>query len=409
MRYDQTTLPNGLEIVGEYNPEALTMATGFFCRTRARDETAAENGVSHFLEHMMFKGTETLDYDAINKTFDRLGARYNAFTSEENTVYFGQVLPEFQGDLLALLAQMMRPALRDADFEMERNVILEEIAMYADQPLWVAHDHCRRLHFGSHPLGALVLGTTDSIKALARDQMADYCARRYAADNLTLAFSGRYDWEAGVAAAQALCGAWQPSGADRALAGVNSGRGVDARRDERFNQVHCYLMAPGVPAQSDDRLAAAVAAAAIGSGEASRLHWALVDPGIAEAASLGHDEEDHCGTYSGVLICSPGNAQRALDLYRGELERAQTEGLREDEVTRAVRRFGSGAVFQAESPLHRLVNVGFDWVYRRRVTPLSEFVSRLRAIRAEDCNRVLAQRPFDRLAVACIGPLDALG
>ncbi len=96
MRHDFRQLDNGLELVGEHNPEALSLAAGFFCRTGARDESEPESGVSHFLEHMMFKGTETFDYDHINKTFDRIGAQYNAFTSEENTVYYGQVLPEFQ-------------------------------------------------------------------------------------------------------------------------------------------------------------------------------------------------------------------------------------------------------------------------------------------------------------------------
>ncbi|MBI5835605.1 MAG: insulinase family protein [Armatimonadetes bacterium] len=405
MRYDRTTLANGLDIVGEYNEEALSMACGFFCRTGARDETAAESGVSHFLEHMMFKGTDRLSYDDINKTFDAIGARYNAFTSEENTVYYGQVLPEYQERLLGLLSEMMRPALRGSDFDMEKNVILEEIAMYADQPLCVAADHCRELHYGGHGLGQRVLGTNESIKALTRDQMADYFDRRYASDNLTLAFSGRYDWDAAVAQVAKACGGWSPSGAARNLASVVAGVGATTLRYDRFQQVNVYLMAPGLAAQDDRRLTASIAAAAIGSGDASRLHWALVDPGLAESAGLYHDEEDQNGTFSGVLVCQPEGVERAVEVYKAELERAQRDGLTADEVKRAQRRFGSAAVFQAESPLSRLVSVGMDWVYRGRITAIDEWLERLRAVTVDDCNALLAERPFDKLAMVSVGPV----
>lgn len=408
MRYDHLRLDNGLELVGEYSPDALSMAGGFFCRTGARDETPAESGVSHFLEHMMFKGTETLDYDAINKTFDRLGAQYNAFTSEENTVYYGQVLPEFQGELLALLAQMMRPALRGGDFDMEKKVILEEIAMYDDRPLWVAHDHCRRLHYGTHALGNSVLGTAASIGDLRCEQMLDYFGRRYAADNLTFAISGRYDWSAAVDTVSRFAAAWQPSSATRQLGTPDFGSGVQTIRNDRFKQCNVYLMTPGVSAQDPARKVAAVAASAIGVGQASRLHWALVHPGLAEEAGLGHDEEDQAGSYAGLIVCEPERAQQCLDIYRQELAKVQSEGLDADEVKRAVRRWLTGVVLQCESPLSRLVQVGFDWVYRGEVTPLEDLVAELEQLSAEACNELLARRPFDQLTAVCVGPIDSL-
>ncbi|NUQ01571.1 MAG: insulinase family protein, partial [Armatimonadetes bacterium] len=234
MRYDHLRLENGLELVGEYSPDALSMAAGFFCRTGSRDETGPESGVSHFLEHMMFKGTETLDYDAINKTFDRIGAQYNAFTSEENTVYYGQVLPEFQGELVSLLSQMMRPALRTSDFEMEKKVILEEIAMYDDKPLWVAHDRCRQLHYGGHPLAQSVLGTAESIGALERDQMHDYFGRRYAPDNLTFVLAGKYDWDEAVKQVSERAGSWTPSRPHRALETPAPRGGVELIQADRW-------------------------------------------------------------------------------------------------------------------------------------------------------------------------------
>lgn len=408
MRYDQATLPNGLELVGEYRPDALSCAVGFFCRTGSRDEVAAESGVSHFLEHMMFKGTETLSYDDINRIFDEMGARSNAFTNEENTVYFGQVLPEHQPRLTELLARMMRPALRAADFDMEKKVILEEIAMYDDMPHWVAYDRCRELHYGDHALRNSVLGTSASITELSREQMADYFARRYASDNLTVAAAGHYDWDALVAQIETLCGGWQPAGAGRELPPAEPGARLAVYPSERHAQAHIVVMAPGIAAQDERRWAAAVLASVIGLGTASRLHWALVDPGIAEQASLSHDAEDQAGAYGGNLVCEPERAQQALDLYRGVLAEVQDAGVTADEVARAVRRFASGFTLGAESPLGRLINVGSDWVYRRRVTPLDEAIAALRAVTVDDCRALLAERPFDHLSVACVGPLTEL-
>ena len=202
MRYDHHTLANGLAIVGEYNEAAQSVAIGFFTRTGSRDETPEISGVSHFLEHMMFKGSERRSAEQVDREFDEMGARYNAFTSEENTVYYGNVLPQFQERLLDLLSDMMRPALRDEDFDMEKNVILEEIAMYQDRPQFLVADALRETYYRDHPLGFSILGSSESIKNLSREQMQEYFSRRYAANNLTLVLTGNYDWDVAKAQAQ---------------------------------------------------------------------------------------------------------------------------------------------------------------------------------------------------------------
>mgnify|MGYP000890769844 FL=1 len=150
MEFKQTQLENGLTILGEIKDSARSMAMGFFVRSGSRDETAEVAGVSHFLEHMMFKGTQRRTTLEVNLEFDQMGAKYNAFTSEENTVYYAAVLPEYQGRVLALWADLMRPALREEDFNTEKGVICEEIAMYKDMPHFEVMDRCRKLHFGEH-------------------------------------------------------------------------------------------------------------------------------------------------------------------------------------------------------------------------------------------------------------------
>src|SRR5215831_17985037 len=178
MPFHKHTLSNGLQIIGESHPAALSTAVGFFVRTGSRDEVPEISGVSHFLEHMVFKGTPRRTALDVNRDFDRIGANYNAFTSEENTVFYAAVLPEYLPPAVDILADILRPSLRGDDFDMEKNVIIEEIGMYEDQPNWSAYDHAKKHYFADHPLGNSILGTPASITALTRDQMVGYHARR---------------------------------------------------------------------------------------------------------------------------------------------------------------------------------------------------------------------------------------
>src|SRR6266516_1420434 len=147
MTFHQHTLPNGLQLIGETSPSAKSVAVGFFVRTGARDEAPDESGVTHFLEHMVFKGTPRRTALDVNRDFDRIGARYNAFTSEENTVLYAAILPEYMPQAVDILADIRRPSLRGDDFDMEKNVIIEEIGMYEAQPMWSAYDHAKRVYF----------------------------------------------------------------------------------------------------------------------------------------------------------------------------------------------------------------------------------------------------------------------
>src|SRR6201981_925562 len=190
MSFHEHVLPNGLQIIGETNPAVHSAALGFFVRTGSRDETPEVSGVTHFLEHMVFKGTPRRSALDVNSDFDRIGAHYNAFTSEENTVFYAAILPEYMPEAVDILPDILRPSLRKDDFEMEKNVIIEEIGMYEDQPNWSAYDHAKRIYFAEHALGNSILGTPDSIRALKRDQMHAYFERRYVAPNITVAVAG---------------------------------------------------------------------------------------------------------------------------------------------------------------------------------------------------------------------------
>ena len=408
MQHHFHQLPNGLAIVGEHHDDARSMAAGFFVKTGARDETPEVSGVSHFLEHMMFKGSETRTPDDVNHEFDEMGARNNAFTSEEETVYYGAVLPRFQDRILDLLADMMRPALRQRDFDMEKNVILEEIAMYEDRPQFACFDLLRATYFGDHPLGASVLGSTDSIKALTRDQMHEYFSRRYAANNLTLALTGNYNWDEAVSQAEKLCGNWNVADAPRAMPEFAPTAKTLVKRNDKFNRAHIAVMAPGFSSQDARRYAASVAGEVVGAGESSRLYWSLVHPGIAEAAQIGHDANDGAGAFYGYLLVSPERASEALSIFRREIEKASREGLSVEEVERAKRRIASAMVLGAETPMGRLRPVGFDWMIRREQKSPQQSLEMLLAVTPEEVNAVLRDNPFDLATTVATGPLDSL-
>src|SRR5436189_4974876 len=186
LKFHYKQLANGLDIVGEENPDSYSFAAGLFVKTGSRDEDPGINGVSHFLEHMMFKGSEKYSWEDVNRIFDELGARYNAFTSQEMTAYYANVIPEFTEKAIEHLAHLLRPAIRNSDFDTEKKVILEEIAMYLDDPGHRLYDKLMEAHFANHPLALSVLGSPESIQKLSRDQMEQYLRGRYGPRNMML-------------------------------------------------------------------------------------------------------------------------------------------------------------------------------------------------------------------------------
>ncbi len=405
MRYDQHVLPNGLTIVGEYNEDAQSMAVGFFTRTGSRDETPEISGVSHFLEHMMFKGSERRSAEEVDLEFDAMGARYNAFTSEENTVYYGAVLPEFQERLIDLLTDMLRPSLRQDDFDTEKKVILEEIAMYKDRPQFTVYVFARETYHHGHPLGNSVLGSTESITALERDQMLAYFRRRYAPNNMVVVLTGKYDWDAAVKQIEQTCGGWEQGDASRTITQPDALELERMQPDSKRDRVYLAAVAPAPSAQDATRYAAEVLAEALGGGEGSRLYWALVHPGLADSANMDYSGEDGAGAFYVYASCDPERTTEVIDLIRATLATAQNDGLSDDQIARARRKLASALVLRAETPMGRLVTVGFDYVYRKRIEPLNESVDRLLAVTNEDVAALLHERAFEKLTLVGYGPL----
>lgn len=408
MKFLHTTLPNGLNVVGEQNPAARSMAVGYFVRTGARDETAEVSGVSHFLEHMLFKGTGRRSADDVNREFDEIGAQYNAFTSEENTVYYGAVLPEYQTRVLDLLTDMMRPALRTDDFTMEKNVILEEIALYRDRPQFTVLDEARATYFRNHPLGQSVLGTPETITALSDEQMRAYWGRRYSPNNMNLVLTGNFDWDAALHQVGRLSREWQRSETPRELPAAAATPGVRVIRNDKFNRAHLAFVTPGYSAQAPLRHAADVLADIVGSGEGSRMYWSLVDPGMVDSARWYHDEMDGEGAFFAYVSCDPERAQEIINRTRDIFRTVRREGVTEDEIARTKRKIASALVIGGETPYGRLLHVGFDWQYRGEYEPIDRSVDLLLAVSSDQIRQVLAERAIDEPTIVALGPLEEL-
>ncbi|MCH8216406.1 MAG: insulinase family protein [Planctomycetes bacterium] len=389
MEFQQEKLENGLQIIGEVNPAAKSAAVGFFVKTGSRDETSAVSGVSHFLEHMLFKGTDRRTAMEVNAAFDDTGAQFNAFTSEENTVYYASVLPEYLDEVTSLWSDLMRPALRDDDFDMEKNVIKEEIAMYKDMPSFDVMDRCRTLFFGEHPCGNSVLGTAQSIDDLSSAQMREYFARRYAPNNIVVAFAGHFDWERMVSLTQDRCRQWDPHDLARETSHF-AGRVDHARLGQAgLAREHLCLMSEGVSYQDPQHYAAMLLSSIVGDSAGSRYFWELVDKAVAEAASMSLDGMDGTGSMVSYVRCSPERATEVLDVLQSIFETLARAGVTKEELRMAKNKTLSALVIKNELPMGRLIDLGFNWTYLQEYRQVEKDVTEIKSVTVEDVNKMI--------------------
>jgi predicted Zn-dependent peptidase len=409
MPFHQHTLANGLTILGESSPSARSAALGFFVRTGSRDETPEVSGVTHFLEHMVFKGTPRRTALEVNLDFDRIGADYNAFTSEENTVFHAAVLPEYLPKAVDVLADILRPSLRVEDFDMEKKVIIEEIGMYEDQPSFCAYDNAKRVFFGEHKLGNSILGTVGSITALERDQMHAYFQRRYVPSNILVAVAGHFDWPAFVEVVARHCGDWQPGPVGRE--GVREARGTGRTEmmvKPKVTQEHVILVAAGPSADSPLRYAADMLAMAVGDDSGSRLYWELVDPGLADSAEQSFHEYEGTGSFYTSFSGEPERAHENLEVIRQVLTDVSRNGITEEELNQARSKMLSRLVRGSERPKGRMMALGMNWTYQQEYRSVDDELKRYEAVTLASVRSVLDTYPLDRVTILALGPLADL-
>lgn len=409
MEFKKKVLDNGLTIIGEVNESALSAAVGFFCKTGSRDETAEISGVSHFLEHMMFKGTSKMSPLEVNEAFDHLGAKFNAFTSEENTVYYAAVLPEYLHECSSLWAQLMRPSLRDEDFNIEKNVIKEEIAMYKDLPQFDVMDQCRKLHFKDHPCANSVLGTNESIDALTADQMREYFSHRYAPNNMIVACCGNFDFDELCTLVDSSCGNWTPADAPREISTYQGSLKKERKAKKSLVCEHICLLSEAVSMQDPRRYAGSLLSMIIGDQTGSRFFWALVDNALAEVAAMHYETMDGAGCIYSYFRCNPKNAEKVLSIAEDIFVELKKDGVTEDELQKAKNKVLSAITIKSEQPMGRLTNLGLNWVYSQKYRSVSDDVEAIKAVTVQDVNELVKAYPLSKFTNFTLGPKLQVG
>ena len=404
MQFHHATLDNGLQVIAELNDQAHSVASGFFVKTGSRDESKEVAGVSHFLEHMIFKGTPRRDALAVNRDFDRVGAKHNAQTSEEDTFYHVTCLPEYLPQAFDVLSDILRPTLAETDFDTEKLVIIEEIRMYLDNPMSVAYEAAKEAHFGTHPLGQSILGTVESITALKVDQMREYFARRYSPSNIVLAFAGKTDWDQVVGLARERCGSWQGGETSRqAVPPRGSGSFHTILRAEDQQQT-VIGVADAPPLESGDRYAAQLLATVLGDHTGSRLYWTLIDPGHADGVEVSYQDYNQAGAFFTFLSCEPGETQANLGRIAEVYNEVMAGGVTDEELTQAKNKVLARSVLRSERPMGRLASLGFHWTYRREYLSVAQELEAFSRVTADDLRRVLDRWRLLPMTIGSVGP-----
>jgi predicted Zn-dependent peptidase len=320
----------------------------------------------------------------VNTAFDRTGASFNAGTGWENTSYYASVLPEYLGQIAELWSELMRPALRKEDFDIEKNVIKEEIAMYMDMPAFDVMDRCQSLYFSDHPCGNSILGTEESIDNLTVEQMRNYFVSRYAPNNMTLVVVGNFDWQQICSIARAMCSPWQSGSAGRKISDF---RGTEKKgRLEKANLLHEHicLMSPACSANSPQKFAASLLSTIVGDHVGSRFYWELVDNALAESASMQFGPMDGTGVFYSCLSCSPEQKTRVMATVNKIFRSLIEKGVTEEEMQTAKNKTLSELVIQNELPKGRLVSVGSNWIYCGEYRTVEDDIRAIKAVTTDE-------------------------
>ena len=401
-----TTLESGVRVASETLPSVRSVAVGLWVRVGSRDEAPDQAGISHFLEHMLFKGTRELNAEQIAQVFDGFGADVNAATSKEATVLHAHFLDEHLEEAFRVMSDMFLRSTY-ADLESEREVVLEEIAMYEDEPQDKVHDVLSAAVFGDHPLGRPVIGRGEVIGALTSSDVSSYHDHRYRPQSIVVAAAGNAEH----ARIEELTRRWMDVGQN----GVspNGQRGAAPRevvpriafQSKETEQYHISLGGPGIPRNDDRRFALAILDGILGGSTSSRLFQEIREKrGLAYAIyswSSQYTDSGQVGVYVGTR---EDNVAKALEVIGTELERICAEPVGDDELRRAREHVKGRLALSMESTGSRMNRLGRSLLMDTPLLTLDETIERLDAVDAEQLE-ALAQElyPATNLSAAAIG------
>jgi predicted Zn-dependent peptidase len=406
IQFHHAVLENGLEVVAELNDHVHSIAAGFFVKVGSRDESVNDEGVANATQMMAFRGTARRDSSAINRDFDRAGAKHNAETSEEHTFYHATCLPEYLPKVFDVLAEILQPSLSAAGLEIERKVLLNYITTCSEDRMHIAYEQAKAVHFGPGSLGRSILGSTEAVTNLKIDQLRNFHIAHYGPQNIVLAFAGKGNWGELVTLAQSHCGHWHGGTVTRRTDLPTGSRGLKfiSRPDHEDQTIVAVADAP--PLESSHRYAARLLADIIGAPSASRLFREVVDIGLADGAELSYQSYDRAGAYFTFLACPPESSQQSIDRIMNIYSQAIAGGVSEGELNAVKNRVGTVATLRGERPMGRLLSIGSDWMYRRRYFSLASELARFSAVTVDDIRQLLAQWPLLPQTIICVGPAN---
>jgi predicted Zn-dependent peptidase len=411
--FERTELPSGLRILTERMPAVRSVALGIWTGVGSRDEAPRLSGASHFLEHLLFKGTRRRSARDIAELMDAVGGEANAFTSKEYTCFYARTLDRDLGLAVDILVDMLRfSKLAGEDVEAERTVILEEIGMHNDAPDDVVHDVFAEVLFGGHPLGRSVLGTAESIGAMSRDSVARYWRRHYVPGNLVVAVAGNCSHaEVVELVTTAFEGAeGVPLGPPPGRREPRAHRGLQVRR-KPTEQAHVVLGTRGLSRSDPRRFALGVLNIAFGGGMSSRLFQEVREKrGLVYSIYSYATQYSETGSFSVYAGTAPKRIHEVLAIVREELDRVIADGLTEEELERGKGHLKGSLVLGLEETSGRMTRLGKSEITSGEILSMDDIVRRVDDVTDEDvravAKEVLGSGPR---ALALIGPFDADG
>ena len=411
-RVRRTVLPSGLRIVTEQMAGTRSASVGVWVNVGSRDETPALHGCSHFLEHLLFKGTPERSAMEISVALDAVGGEFNAFTSKEYTVFHARVLDEDLGTAVDVLGDMVTAStITEPDVEAERDVILDEIAMHDDDPDDVVHNLFARQAWGDSPLGRPIAGTEASITAMTRAQIHRFYRRHYRPENMVVAVAGSLDHTAVVrqvrtsfARAGFLDGDAAPVPPDQSehARRVQAGETRTVRPQEQVNLV---LGVRGLTRTDPRRYALGVLNTALGGGTSSRMFQEVREHrGLAYSVYSFATHHADAGLVGVSVGCLPGKYDAVLETVRGELAKVAADGLSEEELERGKGQLKGGLVLGLEDSGSRMSRIGkAELVYDELLT-IDEVVRRIEAVTLDDVCELARELFTQPELLAVVGP-----
>ncbi len=382
--FDQITLPNGLRVVGEKLSHVRSCTVGVWVKVGSRNESQQENGLSHFIEHMVFKGTQTRSARDIAEEMDMVGGQLNAFTGKECTCYYAKVIDEdlrLAVDILADLA--LRPVFDEKELNKERGVVLEEIAMVEDTPEDLVHELLSAAQFDGS-LSRPILGPGSQIRAYTRDDLLAYWRKHYVARNMVLSIAGNYDWEQFVELASQYFDAFPNPDGEEAPAQEQSYRHERLFRKKDTEQLHLCLGFPGIASESDDIYPLAILNNAIGGGMSSRLFQRIREElGMAYSVYTYSSSYHGAGVFNIYAGTTPANGEVVLKEIQEQLRFFLKDSISEKEFASAKAQLRSGYVLGLESSSGRMQSIGRGMLLHGKMRTPEETLAKIDAVTPE--------------------------